>query len=116
MKTKITAPHLHIYNTLEDDINSQMDQLNFEFDGLVCANIILHHQNNMFKARLTVNGRKFHISADAKGDLLSSVIDAVFIKVERQIRKHFDKQSSHRYKGISAIEIDLRDKYYAEIA
>ena len=118
MKKKITAPHLRIYNTLEDDINSQMDSLAMDFDGLIAVNLILHHQNNMFRARLVVNGRKFHITADAKGDLLSTVIDAVFAKAERQIRKHHDKRNSHRrQKGVSEIERYLRDKQYeSEVA
>jgi len=114
MKKKITAPHLRIYNTLEDDINSQMDALQSDFNSLTAVNIILHHQNNMFRVRLTVKGRKFQITADAKADLISSAVDAVFAKVERQIRKHHDKRNSHRQKGISEIERHLRDKYYED--
>ena len=117
MKKKITAPHLRIYNTIEDDINVQMNGLDAEFDGLVLTNIILSHDNNLFSAKLIVSGRKMNIKAEAKADLISTVIDAVFMKAERQIRKHFDKQSSHRHKkGVSEIERYMRDKYYAETA
>ena len=113
MKTRITAPHLRIYNTLEDDINSQFDSLNTEFDGLVSARIVLTHSRNTFKAHIFVNGRSLHVNASAKADLLSTAIDDVFMKAESQIRKHFDKQSSQRHKkGISEIERYMRDKYY----
>jgi len=114
MKQTVTAPHLNIYNTLQDDIKSQMDALEMDFDGLTSANLILHHQRNRFIARLTVNGRKVHIIAETKGDLLSTVIDDVFAKAERQLRKHFDKLSSHRQKGVSEIERYMRDKYYED--
>jgi len=117
MKKKITAPHLRIYNTLEADILSQMDALETDFDGLIAVNIILHHQNNMFRVRLTVNGRKFVVTADVRADLISSAVDAVFAKAEKQLRKHHDKRNSHRrQKGISEIERHLRDKYYEEVA
>jgi len=116
MKKKITAPHLRIYNTIEDDINIQMNALDTEFNGLVSVNIVLSHNNNLFSAKLIVNGRKMNVKAEAKADLISTVIDTVFIKAERQIRKHFDKQSSHRHRGVSEIERFMRDKYYAETA
>jgi len=114
MKKRISAPHIKVYNTIEDDINEQMDNLNFDFTGLTSTSIVLTHGNNMFKAHLLVNGRKVHVSAEAKADLISTVIDQVFIKAERQLRKHADKQSSHRYKGVSEIERYLRDKYYED--
>ena len=112
MNTQIIAPKLRIYNTIEDDINVQMNALDEEFNGLVSVKLMLSHSNNLFSAKLIVNGRKLNVKAEAKADLISSVIDAVFIKAERQIRKHFDKQSSHRYKGVSEIERYMRDKYY----
>jgi len=112
MKKKITAPHLRIYNTLQDDILSQMEALETDFDGLTAINIVLHHQNNLFRVRLTVKGRKCQFTADVEADLISAAVDAVFAKVERQIRKHHDKRNSHRQKGISEIERYMRDKYY----
>ena len=112
MKKRISAPHIRVYNTLEDDINSQMDSLTYDFGGLTSASIVLTHGNNLFKAHLLVNGRKLHVSAEARGDLLSSVIDCVFAKAERQLRKEFQKRRSHRSKGVSEIERNIRDRFY----
>ncbi len=96
MQVIVTGHHLEITDSLKAHVNSKFEKLARHFDNVTDVHVILSIEKLMQKAEATVhiNGAKL-FAEDHQEDMYSAIDDMV-TKLDRQIAKHKEKQSSHR--------------------
>jgi len=95
MQLDLTGHHIEITPALREYVNSKLTRIQRHFDHVTDIHCILTVEKLRHKAEATVNvsGGKFY--ADAIEDDMYAAIDGLADKIDRQIRKHKDKHSSH---------------------
>ena len=59
------------------------------------ASVILGMEKNRFTAEVVVHGKHVNVEADHEAFDLKESIDAVVVKIDKQLRKHLDKVQDH---------------------
>lgn len=96
MQIIVTGHHLEITDSLKVHVNSKFEKLGRHFDNVSDVHVILSVEKLVQKAEATVhiNGATM-FAEDHQEDMYVS-IDNLVDKLDRQITKHKEKQTSHR--------------------
>ncbi|MGB9429368.1 MAG: ribosome-associated translation inhibitor RaiA [Gammaproteobacteria bacterium] len=95
MQIDITGHHVDITTPLHDYVHSKLERLERHFDHVSGVHVVLTVSKLEHKAEATlqVNGGK--LFADAVDGDMYAAIDALTDKLDRQVKKHKEKLTSH---------------------
>jgi putative sigma-54 modulation protein len=95
MQISITGHHVEITPPLKQYVESKFSRLERHFERVIDISVILDVEKLRHKAEATIHTRGKSLFADAIADDMYAAIDALTDKLDRQIRKHKEKQTDH---------------------
>lgn len=98
MQLEVTGQNVEVTPALKAYIAEKTERLERHFDNLISGHFVLHLekvQHNV-EATITVGGRTKPIHAEAEAEDMYAAIDLLIDKLDRQVRRHKDKVTSHR--------------------
>lgn len=103
MHINITGHHIDVTPALRAYVTEKIGRLERHFDNLTSAHVILKLEKNQNLAEATVHvGGGPDIFANADDMDLYASIDALSDKLDRQVRKHKEKVTTHNRQAIKA--------------
>ncbi|MGH8191011.1 MAG: ribosome hibernation-promoting factor, HPF/YfiA family [Rhodanobacteraceae bacterium] len=97
MQTQVSGHQIEITPALRDYVDARRERLSRRFDHLTSLNVVLEVEKNRLANRaegtLAAAGAVLH--ADAVDGDMYAAIDALFDKLDAQVRKHKDKRRTH---------------------
>lgn len=95
MHINITGHHIEITDSLRAYVTEKVGRIERHFDRVTGAHVILRLEKNQNLAEATLNiGGGPDIFANADNDDLYAAIDALGDKLDRQVLKHKEKQTT----------------------
>jgi putative sigma-54 modulation protein len=96
MQIIVTGHHLEITDSLKTHVNSKLEKISRHFDNVTDVHVILSIEKLMQKAEATVHINGATMFAEDRQEDMYCAIDDMVDKLDRQITKHKEKQTSHR--------------------
>lgn len=96
MQINISGHHVEITDALRNHIEEKFSRLSRHMSRAGNAKVILSVEKSSQKAEATIQVSGGTVFADAAGDNMYASIDALTGKLDRQLIKYKEKQSSHR--------------------
>jgi putative sigma-54 modulation protein len=97
MQIQVSGHQIEITPALRDYVDARRERLARRFDHVTSLNVVLEVEKNRLINRaegtLTTAGTVLH--ADAVDGDMYAAIDALFDKLDAQVRKHKDKRRTH---------------------
>jgi putative sigma-54 modulation protein len=97
MQIQVSGHQIEITPALRDYVDARRERLARRFDHVTSLNVVLEVEKNRLVNRaegtLTTAGTVLHANA-VDGDMYAA-IDALFDKLDAQVRKHKDKRRTH---------------------
>ena len=97
MQIQVSGHQIEITPALRDYVDARRERLVRRFDNLTSLNVVLEVEKNRLANRaegtLAAAGTVLH--ADAVDQDMYAAIDALFDKLDAQVRKHKDKKVTH---------------------
>ncbi len=111
MQVNITFRHLEPTDALKLHVRDRVQHVQRYVDRASEAHAVLHVENLDHHAEITVKAGRFLLRGTAKSADMYASIDAAADKIERQLKKHKEKLSSHKLNGHATPEwapVDVR--------
>lgn len=99
MNINITGHHVEVTPAIRDYVNSKLDRVIRHFDSVTSTHVILSVDKLNQKAEVTLHVKGKDIYADSTESDLYAAIDTLVDKLDRQVVKYKEKQSSHAHEG-----------------
>ncbi|MFQ5469126.1 MAG: ribosome hibernation promoting factor [Gammaproteobacteria bacterium] len=100
MQINLSGHHIDLTSALRDYVTSKFDRIERHFDHITNVNVVLSVEKLRQKAEATLHVSGGNIFADAEEENMYAAIDALVDKLDRQIKKHKEKQKDyHRNSG-----------------
>ena len=97
MQVTISGHHVDITDALRNYVHEKMERIERHFDRVTSVQIILSVEKLNQKAEANMHVAGNDIFADAVNEDMYAAIDALTDKLDRQIKKHKEKQADkHR--------------------
>ncbi len=96
MQINISGHHVEITEALRNHIEEKFSRLSRHMSRAGNAKVILSVEKSIQKAEATIQVNGGTVFADAAGENMYVSIDSLTGKLDRQLIKHKEKQSSHR--------------------
>jgi putative sigma-54 modulation protein len=96
MNISITGQHLDVTPALHDYVNTKFERLARHFDQVTKVHVILNVEKLRQKAEATIHVSGGDLFANAEDADMYAAIDALVDKLDRQVKKHKEKQTNHR--------------------
>ena len=95
MKIDITGHHIDITDSMRNYVNTKFERLKRHFDNVTDTHVILSVEKLRQKAEATIHIKGHNVFADATDEDMYAAIDSLTDKLDRQIKKHKEKDSDH---------------------
>ena len=95
MQISITGHHVDITPPLREYVENKFTRLERHFERMIDVRVILDVEKLIHKAEATIHTRGKSLFADATAEDMYAAIDALTDKLDRQVRKHKEKQTDH---------------------
>jgi len=95
MQLNITGHHVDITDSMQNYVEDKMDRLERHFDNVTNVHVILSVEKLRHKAEATIHISGADLYADSEDADMYAAIDALVDKLDRQIKKHKEKQTDH---------------------
>ena len=95
MQLNVTGHHVDITPALQSYVKSKFEKLERHFDNVTNVHVVLTVEKLRHKAEATVHISGADVFADAIEADMYAAIDALADKLDRQIKKHKEKQTDH---------------------
>ncbi len=97
MPITITARHTDVTDEIKNYAKAKAQTVVDSFIGIERLNVVLDKQRHNHIAEVVMQAKKrFRAEANETSDDVRKAIDQAFEKIERQLRKHFEKIHDHR--------------------
>ena len=101
MQTQISGHQIEVTPALRDYVDIKRERLARHHDHLTSLNVVLEVEKNRLahkaEGTLAAAGRVLHADA-VEGDMYAA-IDALFDKLDAQVRRHKEKRTERRREG-----------------
>ena len=94
MNLQISGHHLEITPALHDYVTSKLERVTRHFDNVIDVNVILSVEKLKQKIEATLRIPGGEVVANAEHSDMYAAIDDLTDKLDRQIKKHKEKQQS----------------------
>lgn len=95
MQIDITGHHIDITDSMRSYVNTKFERLKRHFDNVTDTHVILSVEKLRQKAEATIHIKGHNIFADSTDEDMYAAIDSLTDKLDRQIKKHKEKDSDH---------------------
>lgn len=99
MNLNITGHHIEVTPAIHDYVYAKLDRVIRHFDNVTSAHVILSVDKLNQKAEVTLHVKGKDIYADSTETDLYAAIDTLADKLDRQVLKYKEKNSSHAHEG-----------------
>lgn len=99
MNLNITGHHVEVTPAINDYVNAKLGRVIRHFDNVTSAHVILSVDKLNQKAEVTLHVKGKDIYADSTEADLYAAIDTLADKLDRQVLKYKEKNSSHNHEG-----------------
>lgn len=96
MEIKFTGHKIEVTPALRQITTEKFDRLQRHFDRINSINVTFGIENLLQVAEATVRVPGDSIFASSKAEDMYSAIDGLVDKLDRQLKKHKEKEGSHR--------------------
>ncbi len=96
MQISVTGHHLDVTEALKSYVESKFNKLERHFDHVTDVHVILSVEKVNQKAEATVQISGAKLFAEDHQQDMYAAIDGLVDKLDRQIKKHKEKITSHR--------------------
>jgi len=96
MHISVTGHHVDITLALRAYVESKFARLERHFDNMTNVHVILSVQKERQKAEATIHVSRGNLFADTEHEDMYAAIDGLVDKLDRQLKKHKEKQVQHR--------------------
>lgn len=102
MQVNITFRHLDPSDALKSHVRDRIGHVQRYIDRPTEAHAVLHVENLDHHAEITVKAGRFLLRGTGRSPDMYASIDAAADRIERQLKKHKQKLSSHKANGHAA--------------
>ena len=99
MQISLTGHHIDITEALRNYVDSKFERLERHFDHVTNVHVVLSVEKVRQKAEATVHVNGADIFADSTEEDMYAAIDGLVDKLDRQVKKHKEKNTNHRGNG-----------------
>jgi putative sigma-54 modulation protein len=99
MNLNLTGHHVEITPALRDYVTSKINKITRHFDHVIDVSVILSVEKLRQKAEANVHVRGKDIFVETDSLDMYASIDSLVDKLDRQILRHKEKNTSHRNNG-----------------
>lgn len=96
MQIQVTGHHVDVTPALRNYVSSKFERLARHFEKAHDAHVVLTVEKLRQKAEATIQLTGETVFADAEAADMYAAIDELVDKLDRQIKKHKEKLTSHR--------------------
>lgn len=96
MQMQLTGHHVEITPALREYVTNKIDRLGRHYDQVVDIHVVLSVEKLLHKAEATIHVNRGTVFADSSAADMYAAIDLLVDKLDRQVKKHKEKSSSHR--------------------
>lgn len=96
MQIELTGNHVEITTSLREYVESKFARIERHFDQLIGVHVVLSVEKQRHKAEATVKAGRAKVFADAVEEDMYAAVDALLDKIDRQVKKHKEKITTHR--------------------
>jgi putative sigma-54 modulation protein len=98
MRVDIVARNFELPDASREAITTQIARLGDIGPRMVEATLLLEERHNQYLAEVTLFGRRvsFHAETQVDADAISTAVDAVLEKAQRQMRRHKERMEGRR--------------------
>ncbi len=97
MNIHLTGHHLEITPAIREYTTSKFGKIKRHFDNVIDVNIILSVEKLRQKAEATIHISGKNIFVECENENLYAAIDELVDTLDRQVKKHKEKQSARRH-------------------
>lgn len=97
MQVSISGHHVEVTDSLKDYTTEKLAKLERHAADIVSINAILSIEKTRQKAEATIHVKGADLFANAESDDMYAAIDALTDKLDRQVIKHKEKNTSRRH-------------------
>ena len=95
MNIDITGHHIEITDSMRNYVSTKFERLKRHFDNVTDTHVILTVEKLRQKAEATIHIKGHNVFAEAVNEDMYAAIDSLVDKLDRQIKKHKEKDSNH---------------------
>ena len=95
MQLNVTGHHIDMTDSLQNYVEGKMERLERHFDNVTNVHVVLTVEKLRHKAEATIHISGADVFADSEDADMYAAIDALADKLDRQIKKHKEKQTNH---------------------
>ena len=95
MQLNLTGHHVEITDSLRDYVTTNLDKLERHFDQVTNVHVILGVEKLRQKAEAKINIKGNQLFAESENEDMYASIDSMIDKLDRQVRKHKEKNTDH---------------------
>jgi len=96
MQISVTGHHIDVTSALKSYVESRFEKLERHFDHVTDVHVVLNVEKMIHKAEATVQISGAKLFAEDNQDDMYAAIDGLSDKLDRQIKKHKEKNTKHR--------------------
>ncbi|HHH38830.1 MAG TPA: ribosome hibernation promoting factor [Sedimenticola sp.] len=96
MQISLTGHHVDITEALRSYVESKFERLERHFDHVTKVHVVLSVEKLRQKAEATLHVNGADIFAECVEEDMYAAIDGLVDKVDRQLKKHKEKNANHR--------------------
>lgn len=100
MEITITGRHVEVNEQVRNYVEEKVNKLPRFYDRIHDIEFVLDHEAEQFTAELIVRADRKHtfVASEIGPDTLA-LIDVIVEKMERQLRRHKEKNRNHKHDG-----------------
>jgi putative sigma-54 modulation protein len=99
MNLNVTGHHLEITPAIRDYVIGKLDRVTRHFDHVIDVNVVMSVDKLQHRVEVNLHTRGKDIHVEAIEPDMYAAIDALADKLDRQVVKHKEKQSTNRHDG-----------------
>jgi len=96
MQIQLSGQHIEITPALRQYVNDKLERLARHFDHVGIVHVVLSVEKLRHKAEATVHLNRGTVFADIVEDDMYAAIDGLVDKLDRQVKKHKEKNTDYR--------------------
>jgi putative sigma-54 modulation protein len=96
MQIQLSGQHIEITQALHQYVNEKFERLARHFDHVGHVHVVLSVEKLRHKAEATIHLNRGTVFADIIADDMYAAIDGLVDKLDRQIKKHKEKNTDYR--------------------
>ncbi|MFT5503008.1 MAG: putative sigma-54 modulation protein [Gammaproteobacteria bacterium] len=96
MQISISGHHVDVTESMRNYVHEKIERLDRHFDQALDINVVLTVEKLRHKAEATLHVSGGNLHADDEQEDMYAAIDGLIAKLDRQGKKHKEKQTNHR--------------------